>query len=353
MLCSALLLQRSRSTSRPQRPSPFRTSPRQHALALQRQCLKVFRLALNQQCGPSSRLQSPLALHSSSVAATLHSRCTSLPLPALACSQPLASSWPKTPSVPLLTMLLALRKWLANSKVNPSASWSGSTPLVTPQRLSPRASQSAPLSSLLSHCSPRTPRPSCVRPPMSPTSHSANSTEHLQASSTSMSLTPRPLLVFSSVVPLRSCSRLLRSVRCLAQPEQLSKKFVDSSARSPESWTTPSVPTTDPSSTFAPVHHFANSPLRHFSRCSRQSSSVSVSATSHSAHSLPPPLLLVSSWPTSCPTPVAHGTTQRSTSKMAMKVARVQKPTKLLSSVTPLVILSRTPPARHSTRSSR
>ena len=287
VLFSALLLQRSRSTSHQPRPSPFRTSPRQHALALQPQCLKVFHLALNQQCGPSSRLQLPLELHSCSVAEILRSRCTSLPLQVLACSQPLASSWPKTPLVPLLTMLLALPKWLANSKASPSASWSASTQLVTPQRLSPKASPSVRQLSLRLHCSPRTPRQSCVPLPMLLMLPSANSTERLQASSTSTSPTPRPSLVFSSVVPLHSCSRLLRSVRCLAQPERLSKKFADSSARSPESWTTPSVPTTDPSSTFAPVHHFVNLPLRRFSLCSRQSLSVSESVTSHSVHSLP------------------------------------------------------------------
>ena len=49
------------------------------------------------------------------------------------------------------------------------------------------------------------------------------------------------------------------------------------------------------------------------------------------------------SWPTSCPTPVARGTTPRSTSRTAPRAARAPRPTRPPSSATPWATRSRTP----------
>ena len=92
--------------------------------------------------------------------------------------------------------------------------------------------------------------------------------------------------------------------------------------------------------------HCASSRRRRCSPSSRRSSSGSASATSPSARSSPRSSSPASSWPSSCRTPVARGTTRRSSSRTATTAARAPSRTRPPSSATPSATRSRTPRAR-------
>ena len=157
------------------------------------------------------------------------------------------------------------------------------------------------------------------------------------------------LLIGGSIPFMFSASPSAPSV---APPASWCRRCVVSSPTA-RSWPAPSVPTTPPSSTSARRRRCASSPPRRCSRCSRRPSSASVSASRRSVRSSPRSSSPVSSWPTTCRTRVARGTTPRSTSRTATKAARAPRRTRPRSSATPSATRSRTPPVRRSTRSSR